>query len=63
MTLFAALVTFLCVHPLTHDGMQREDQEFRQYLEAHGWDTSRMGIFNSEEMKNIKGAKTVDVVA
>jgi hypothetical protein len=37
--------------------MMREDVEFRAYLEAHGWDTSRMG--NGESVEDLVGEKVV----
>jgi hypothetical protein len=41
-------VTLLFVHPLTHDGMEQEDRAFREYLEEHGYDTSKMGLLRGE---------------
>ncbi|KAH0579903.1 hypothetical protein H2248_002727 [Termitomyces sp. 'cryptogamus'] len=38
-----ALVSVFFVHPLTQEGIEREDREFRAYLEMHGYDTRRMG--------------------
>lgn len=35
--------------------MKKEDAEFRAYLEAHGWDTSRMG--NGESVEDLVGEK------
>ncbi|KAI6133564.1 major facilitator superfamily domain-containing protein [Pisolithus croceorrhizus] len=44
LAIVSALVTFLLVKPLTHDGMKAEDEAFRQYLEDNGFDVSLMGI-------------------
>ncbi|KAI6102090.1 major facilitator superfamily domain-containing protein [Pisolithus sp. B1] len=44
LAILSALVTFLLVEPLTHDGMKAEDEAFRQYLEEHGFDVSLMGM-------------------
>lgn len=44
LALLSAAITFFFVKPLTADGMVKEDEEFRAYLEAHGYDTSQMGI-------------------
>ena len=44
LALLSAAITFLFVKPLTTDGMAREDEEFRAYLEANGYDTSQMGL-------------------
>ncbi|EFI27912.1 glycerophosphodiester transporter [Coprinopsis cinerea okayama7 len=50
LALVSALTTFFFIVPLTHDGMEKEDAEFRAYLEANGYDTSAMGLpdFDSE---------------
>ena len=44
LALLSAAITFFFVKPLTTDGMVKEDEEFRAYLEANGYDTSQMGI-------------------
>ncbi|KAI0783689.1 major facilitator superfamily domain-containing protein [Abortiporus biennis] len=44
LALFCAIITFFMIRPLSHDGMVKEDQEFREYLEAHGYDTTLMGL-------------------
>lgn len=44
LAVLSALVTFLWIKPLTHDGMVAEDIAFREYLEANGFDTSQMGV-------------------
>ena len=44
LALFSAAITFFFVKPLTTDGMIKEDEEFRAYLEANGYDTSQMGL-------------------
>ncbi|KAF9458513.1 metabolite transporter [Collybia nuda] len=44
IALLSAIITFFFVDPLTPGGMAREDREFREYLEAHGYDTSQMGL-------------------
>jgi len=43
LAIFSALVTFFFIRPLSHDGMAAEDEKFREYLEANGFDTSLMG--------------------
>ncbi|KDQ13590.1 hypothetical protein BOTBODRAFT_33597 [Botryobasidium botryosum FD-172 SS1] len=47
---FSALVTLFFIRPLTQDGMVKEDIEFREYLEAHGYDTSQMGLGNESDV-------------
>ncbi|KAF8501272.1 metabolite transporter [Gautieria morchelliformis] len=44
LAILSALVTFLFIRPLTADGMAREDADFREYLMAHGYDVSKMGV-------------------
>jgi len=44
LAILSALITFFFIRPLTHDGLVKEDMLFREYLEAHGYDTSRMGF-------------------
>jgi len=50
LSLLCALITYFWVHPLTNDGMIEEDRAFREYLEAHGFDTSMMGMGDSAEV-------------
>jgi hypothetical protein len=54
MIVISALVTHFLVHPLNHDGIVKEDIAFREYLEQNGYDTSRMGLFDSDEMTSIE---------
>ncbi|PPQ97347.1 hypothetical protein CVT26_006581 [Gymnopilus dilepis] len=44
LAILSALVTFVFIEPLDADCMTREDSDFRDYLEAHGFDTSLMGL-------------------
>ena len=44
LSLLSAIIIFFCAKPLTVDGMAKEDEEFRTYLEANGYDTSQMGL-------------------
>ncbi|KAF8071986.1 putative metabolite transporter [Lyophyllum atratum] len=44
LAILSALVTYFFIHPLTQDGMEVEDREFREYLEANGYDTRQMGL-------------------
>jgi hypothetical protein len=48
LAILSAIITILFIKPLAHDGMEREDADFRAYLEAHGCDTSQMGLTPSE---------------
>ncbi|KAG6919884.1 hypothetical protein DXG01_015592 [Tephrocybe rancida] len=47
LCVLSALVTLFFIHPLTEEGIAREDREFREYLEAEGYDTSLMGFAHS----------------
>ncbi|EMD34089.1 hypothetical protein CERSUDRAFT_86845 [Gelatoporia subvermispora B] len=48
LALLSALITFFFIRPLSHDGMDKEDREFRAYLEANGYDTAQMGLRDTE---------------
>ncbi|KAF9048617.1 glycerophosphodiester transporter [Panaeolus papilionaceus] len=50
LAILSALITF-CLKPLDNDGMALEDQRFREYLEANGYDTSAMGLRASDSEK------------
>jgi len=58
IAILSALVTFLWIHPLSHDGMEAEDIAFRAYLEENGFDTSRMGLLTPEEIRSIEEKNT-----
>jgi len=48
LAILSASIIFFMVRPLDHDGMVKEDAEFRQYLEDNGFDTSFMGLRDAE---------------
>ncbi|OBZ72461.1 hypothetical protein A0H81_07873 [Grifola frondosa] len=48
LAMFNAIVTLFFIRPLSHDGMIEEDRLFREYLEENGYDTSQMGLMESE---------------
>jgi len=48
LAVLSALITFFFIKPLSHDGMIEEDRQFREYLEANGYDTSEMGLGGDE---------------
>ncbi|KAJ8502929.1 hypothetical protein ONZ45_g11307 [Pleurotus djamor] len=47
LAILSAIVTFVFIKPMTHDGMENEDTLFREYLEQNGFDTSKMGLNDS----------------
>ncbi|KZT50563.1 putative metabolite transporter [Calocera cornea HHB12733] len=51
LAILSALITFFLIRPVDHDGMEREDREFREYLQAHGYDISQMGM--TEEIVSV----------
>ncbi|KAF8318185.1 putative metabolite transporter [Clavulina sp. PMI_390] len=59
LAILSAIITFLWVKPLDHDGMEKEDAEFRAYLEANGYDTSAMGLTAEERKAEILSGETV----
>ncbi|KAF8845917.1 hypothetical protein BDN67DRAFT_976797 [Paxillus ammoniavirescens] len=62
LAILSALAVFILVRPLSYDGMKEEDAKFRLYLEEHGFDTSLMGVPDSEVSSTIseeeKAART-----
>ncbi|THH08367.1 hypothetical protein EW146_g9014 [Bondarzewia mesenterica] len=62
LAVFSALITLVAIKPLTQDGMLKEDQEFRAYLDAHGWDTSVMGSSGEEWSQDMPEEKKTAVV-
>jgi hypothetical protein len=44
LAILSALITLFFIRPLSKDGLVEEDRIFREYLEANGYDTSRMGF-------------------
>jgi len=51
LAVFSALITFFFIRPIGHDGMEAEDQAFREYLIAHGYDITQMGL--TEEIASV----------
>jgi MFS family permease len=49
LAIVSALITFFFIRPLSHDGLVEEDRLFREYLEAHGYDTSKMGFVDPDD--------------
>lgn len=49
LAVLSALITFFFIRPLSREGLAEEDRLFREYLEAHGYDTSRMGFVDPED--------------
>ena len=44
LAVLSALITLFFIRPLSQDCMIEEDRVFREYLEANGYDTSKMGF-------------------
>ncbi|KAG1859191.1 major facilitator superfamily domain-containing protein [Suillus tomentosus] len=55
LAILSAIIVYFLVTPLDHDGMKEEDAKFREYLEAHGFDTSRMGLPKTETVSYAEG--------
>jgi len=60
LAILSALTTFFFVKPLTTDGMDVEDREFRAYLDANGYDTSQMGL--RDEISETSSVEKQEVV-
>ncbi|RPD61157.1 metabolite transporter [Lentinus tigrinus ALCF2SS1-7] len=65
LAIFSAIITFFFIRPIEHDGMEDEDRKFREYLEQHGYDTSQMGLGETEtdSMSSESDEKKVPVAA
>ncbi|KAG2361276.1 major facilitator superfamily domain-containing protein [Suillus spraguei] len=62
LVILSAIVIYFLVAPLDHDGMKEEDAKFREYLEAHGFDVSLMGLPEAEIVSHVEGKETDSVV-
>ena len=49
LAILSALITFFFIRPLSQDCLADEDRAFREYLEAHGYDTSKMGFVDESD--------------
>jgi MFS family permease len=58
LAILSATVVYFLVKPLDHDGMKEEDAKFREYLEAHGFDVSLMGLPETETVSYAEGKET-----
>ena len=48
LCIISAILAFFCLPVINQDTITSEDVRFREYLEAHGWDTRQMGVKNLE---------------
>ncbi|KAG8745140.1 hypothetical protein FRC10_008752 [Ceratobasidium sp. 414] len=53
LAILSALITFFFIRPLSQDGMRDEDEKFREYLVAHGYDTSKMGLASASDVDSV----------
>ncbi|WWC95989.1 hypothetical protein V866_002856 [Kwoniella sp. B9012] len=53
LALVSAAITLVFIPNIRPDAMHDEDLAFREYLEANGWDTSRMGL--KDTVSDIEG--------
>ena len=60
LAIFSAIITFVLIRPLSHDGMRTEDDDFRAYLTEHGYDTSLMGIAETTSQSSFDSAEKHD---
>lgn len=58
LAILSAVIVYFFVTPLDHDGMKKEDAKFREYLEAHGFDVSLMGLHETETVSYAEGKET-----
>lgn len=62
LAVLSAIITFVLIRPLSHDGMVKEDDDFRAYLAAHGYDTSLLGLADETSSYDEKDEKSADDV-
>ncbi|PPQ76968.1 hypothetical protein CVT26_007840 [Gymnopilus dilepis] len=53
LAIISAIVTLLFIHPLDAEDIVKEDRSFREYLEAHGYDTSGMGLTEDRQVETV----------
>jgi MFS family permease len=58
LAILSATVVYFLVTPLDHDGMKEEDAKFREYLEAHGFDVSLVGLPETETVSYAEGKES-----
>ncbi|KAG2128164.1 major facilitator superfamily domain-containing protein [Suillus cothurnatus] len=58
LAILSATIVYFFVIPLDHDGMKEEDAKFREYLEAHGFDVSLMGLPETETVSYAEGKES-----
>lgn len=63
LALLNAIITFFFIKELTTDGMAREDEAFRAYLEENGYDTSQMGLKSEIDTQSISSVEKKDGAA
>jgi len=56
LAIFAGFVALFLLPDLTQDSIETEDMRFRQYLQEHGYDTTKMGLQSSESLTSEENA-------
>jgi MFS family permease len=54
LAILSAIITYLFIKPLDHDGMAAEDIAFREYLISHGYDVTQMGLRETESSSSLE---------
>jgi len=57
LAILSALITLFFIRPLSRDGMVEEDAKFREYLSAHGYDTTKMGLTTTSDVNSAGEAR------
>ena len=57
LAIFSGFLAVFCLPHIGQDTIDYEDARFRQYLMEHGYDTSKMGLYEteSESSLNVQG--------
>ena len=62
LCIFSAFLAFFLLPHISQDTITTEDLKFREYLEAHGWDTRQMGV-NKDGIVESSGKRNMVVGA
>lgn len=61
LCILSAALTLFCLPHVGQDTIQKEDERFREYLEAHGWDTTQLGRKAGESVDSVEERRVENV--
>ena len=53
LCIFAASLAFFCLPHIGQDTITHEDEKFREYLTANGWDVRQLGLKAGESVDSL----------